>query len=208
MPGSCGRSSAWETAISSEKGRGPAIGTGPLPLVVDMVIKFYHERGLGAMTKQHLDRHLELRQQLAADLELLASLEAAAAPRAQRLDGMPHAHGVSDPTGNLAAEIADMRETVARRQAAVAHSEETVAAYIGTIEDSQTRMIFRLRYVHGMAWKDVAAAVGGRNTENSVKSVCYRYIARAGPARMGRPPKRKERTNAEKIAFDSVAKGG
>ncbi len=141
------------------------------------------------MTKQDLDRHLELRQQLAADLELLASLEAAAAPRAQRLDGMPHAHGSSDPTGNLAAEIADMRETVARRQAAVARSEEAVAAYIGTIEDSQTRMIFRLRYIHGMAWKEVAAAVGGRNTENSVKSVCYRYIARGGPARMGRPRK-------------------
>ena len=141
------------------------------------------------MTKQDLDRHLELRQQLAADLELLASLEAAATPRAQRLDGMPHAHGASDPTGNLAAEIADMRETVARRQTAVARSEEAVAAYIGTIEDSQTRMIFQLRYIHGMAWKEVAAAVGGRNTENSVKSVCYRYIARGGPARMGRPRK-------------------
>lgn len=157
--------------------------------MVDRVIKFYHERGLGAMTKQDLDRHLELRQQLAADLELLASLEAAATPRAQRLDGMPHAHGASDPTGNLAAEIADMRETVARRQTAVARSEEAVAAYIGTIEDSQTRMIFRLRYIHGMTWKDVAAAVGGRNTENSVKSACYRYIAQSGPVRIGRPRK-------------------
>lgn len=143
------------------------------------------------MTKQDLDRHLELRQQLAADLELLASLEAAAVPRAQRVDGMPHAHDVSDPTGNLAAEIADMRETVARRRAAVARSEEVVAAYIGTIEDSQTRMIFRLRYIHGMAWKEVAAAVGGRNTENSVKSVCYRYIARVDRHGWGDPGKRR-----------------
>jgi len=69
------------------------------------------------------------------------------------------------------------------------NSRDEFAAYIGTIEDSQTRMIFRLRYIHGMAWKEVAAAVGGRNTENSVKSVCYRYIARGGPARMGRPRK-------------------
>ena len=141
------------------------------------------------MTKQDLDCHLELLQMLAEDLELLASLEAAAGPKIQRLDGMPHAHGISDPVGNLAAEIADMRETVARRKAAVAKSEETIATYISTIEDSQTRMIFRLRYIHGMAWKEVAATVGGRNTENSVKSVCYRYIARGGPARMGRPRK-------------------
>lgn len=160
------------------------------------------------MTKQDLDRHLELRQQLAADLELLGIPGGRGRSKGAAAGRDAPCHGARDPTGNLAAEIADMRETVARRQAAVTRSEEAVAAYIGTIEDSQTRMIFRLRYIHGMAWKEVAAAVGGRNTENSVKSVCYRYIARGGPVRIGRPPKRKERMNAKEIAFDSVAKGG
>ena len=140
------------------------------------------------MTKQELDRHLGLRRQLEEDRELLAGLEAAAGPRVQRLDGMPHAHGISDPVGDLAAEIADMKDTIIQREAAVARSEETVAAFISTIEDSQTRMIFRLRVIHGMSWKEVAAAVGGRNSENGVKNVFYRYIARGGPARMGRPP--------------------
>ena len=144
------------------------------------------------MTKQDLDCHLELLQMLAEDLELLASLEAAAGPKIQRLDGMPHAHGISDPVGNLATEIADMRETVARRKAAVAKSEETIATYISTIEDSQTRMIFRLRFIRGMSWKEVAATIGGRNTEAGVKAVCYRYIARGGSAKMGRPPTRRE----------------
>ena len=144
------------------------------------------------MTKQDLDCHLELLQMLAEDLELLASLEAAAGPKIQRLDGMPHAHGISDPVGNLAAEIADMRETVARRKAAVAKSEETIATYISAIGDSQTRMIFRLRFIRGMSWKEVAATIGGRNTEAGVKAVCYRYIARGGSAKMGRPPTRRE----------------
>lgn len=141
------------------------------------------------MTKQELDSHWELLQKLAEDLELLTSLEAAAGPRAQRLDGMPRASGASDPTGSLAAEIADMRATVAQRQAAVARSEEAVAAYISTIQDSQTRIIFRLRFIRGMTWKEVASAVGGRNTEAGVKAACYRYISRNGPARMGRPRK-------------------
>ena len=144
------------------------------------------------MTKQDLDCHLELLQMLAEDLELLASLEAAAGPKIQRLDGMPHAHGISDPVGNLATEIADMRETVARRKAAVAKSEETIATYISAIGDSQTRMIFRLRFIRGMSWKEVAATTGGRNTEAGVKAVCYRYIARGGSAKMGRPPTRRE----------------
>lgn len=144
------------------------------------------------MTKQELDHHLELVQQLEDERELLTSLMAAAGPRTQRLDGMPHAHGVvADPVGCLAAEIADMRETISRREADVARSEAAVAAYIQTIEDSQLRMVFRLRFIHGMPWKLVAASVGARNTENGVKAACYRYIARAGPARMGPPPKRK-----------------
>ena len=143
------------------------------------------------MTKQELDYHMELVQRLESDRELLASLMAVAGPRAQRLDGMPRAYGATDLVGCLAAEIADMRETISRREADVAHSEATVAAYIQTIEDIQLRMVFRLRFIHGMTWKLVAATVGGRNTENGVKAACYRYIARGGPARMGRPPKQK-----------------
>lgn len=142
------------------------------------------------MTKQELDRHMELVQQLERDREMLASLEAAASPRVQLLDGMPHAHGATDPVGCLAVEIADMKEAITRREAAAARSEAIVARYIQTIEDNQTRMIFRLRFIRGMTWKLVAAAVGGRNTEAGVKAVCYRYVARGGPARMGRPPKR------------------
>ncbi len=153
------------------------------------------------MTKQELDRHMELVQQLERDRELLASLEAAVGLRVQLLDGMPHAHGAADLVGCLAVEIADMRETVAQREAAVARSEAAVAAYIQTIEDSQTRMIFRLRFIHGMAWKEVAAAVGGRNTENGVKNTCYRHIARGGPARMGRPPKREGNHKHEETDF-------
>ena len=143
------------------------------------------------MTKQELDRYLELVQQLEDERELLVSLMAAAGPRTQRLDGMPHAHGAADPVGCLASEIAGMRENISQREADVARSEAAVATYIQTIEDSQTRMIFRLRFIHGMAWKEVAAAVGGRNRDNGVKNICYRYIAQGGPARMGRLPKQK-----------------
>lgn len=51
------------------------------------------------MTKRELDHHLELVQQLEDERELLVSLLAAAGPRVQRLDGMPHTHGAADPVG-------------------------------------------------------------------------------------------------------------
>lgn len=128
------------------------------------------------MTKQDLNHHLALRQRLEEARELLASLEAAAGPRAQQLDGMPHAQGASDHTGDLAAEIADAETVIESLQAEIVRSETAVAAWIGTIEDMQTRMIFRLRFIRGLTWKEVAALIGGGNTAKSVQIRAYRYM--------------------------------
>lgn len=129
------------------------------------------------MTKKDLSYHWELRKQLAGDMELLASLEAAAGPGAQRLDGLPHAPGVRDWMGDCAAAIADAKSEIARTEAELAKSEAAIAAYIDTIADLQTRTIFRLRFLGGMAWKEVAATIGGGNTEKAVQLRCYRYLA-------------------------------
>ena len=90
----------------------------------------------------------------------------------------------------LSEKILAMRPSLVA--ATVEGNTDMVATYISTIEDSQTRMIFRLRFIRGMSWKEVAATIGGRNTEAGVKAVCYRYIARGGSAKMGRPPTRRE----------------
>ncbi len=140
------------------------------------------------MTKQDLSYHVELKKQLAADLELLASLEAGTGPRIQHLDGMPHAPGARDVTGDLAAELADLKSEVSELEAEIARSECAIMDYIATIKDARTRTIFRLRFIRGMAWKEVAATIGWIS-ESGVKAIYDRYLARGGPARMGRPPK-------------------
>ena len=55
-------------------------------------------------------------------------------------------------------------------------SEGQIMPFIQGIDDDQTRLIFRLRFLRGLAWKEVAAVIGGRNSEDSVKMVCYRYL--------------------------------
>lgn len=143
------------------------------------------------MTKQELSYHVELKGQLAADLELLASLEAGAGPRVQHLDGMPHVSGVRDVVGDLAAEIADLKTEISELEAEITRSEASILAYIATIKDARTRTIFRLRFIRGMAWKEVAATIGWIS-ESGAKAIYDRYIARGGPARMGRPPKKRD----------------
>lgn len=130
-----------------------------------------------SVTKRELSRCLELRQELKRILELLATLEARSSPRASTFDGMPHATGWHDQVGDLAVEIADLRTQADQLRAELEQAQEAVSDYISTIQDAQTRIIFRLRYVHGMLWKEVAYTLGGHNTECSVKNKCCHYIA-------------------------------
>ena len=115
---------------------------------------------------------------------MLQSLRDAACPGAAALTGMPHTPGIKDKVGDLAAEIVDMDARVGFLEEEVKASEGQIMPFIQGIDDDQTRLIFRLRFLRGwgclrlrgLAWKEVAAVIGGRNSEDSVKMVCYRYL--------------------------------
>lgn len=128
------------------------------------------------MTLQDLSRCYKLREQLRRDENMLASFESKACPGAQVLTGMPRASVIWDKVGDLAAEIADMKERIAALRRAVAQEEQRLEALISGIEDDQTRMIFRLRFLRCLTWVEVAELIGGRNTESAVKNACYRYL--------------------------------
>ena len=129
------------------------------------------------MTLKELSRYYNLQKRLKRNREILASLEASAQPGAQLLTGMPRSSGVGDKVGSLAIEIADMREKIKQLEDSSRQAEREISAYIDVIQDDQTRMIFRLRFLRCMTWKEVAALVGGRNTASGVKMICYRYIS-------------------------------
>lgn len=128
------------------------------------------------MTLSELNQHLELVNELARARESLQALRDAAFPGAAVITGMPHTPGYKDKVGDLAAEIVDMETSIMQAEARVKASEEKVNAFILAIDDNQTRLIFRLRFLRGLTWKEVATVVGGRNTEEAVKMVCYRYL--------------------------------
>ena len=128
------------------------------------------------MTLRELSRYYKLHERLERNREMLTSLYAAAEPGAQVITGMPHTAGVSDGVGVLAIEIADLKERIDDLEAECAQEKKKLEKYIGAIKDDQTRMIFRLRFIHCMTWLEVADTIGGGNTANSVKKTCYRYL--------------------------------
>ena len=128
------------------------------------------------MTLEELNQHLALRQELAKDREILMSLETRAVPGAQVLTGMPHAPGVVAKVEIFAVEIADYKAHIEELEAEIAEQEKSIEAWLKTVPPTM-RLIFRLRYIHALQWKEVAYMLGGTNSEQSVTSACYRYLA-------------------------------
>lgn len=138
------------------------------------------------MTLTELNRHFELREKLEKAQETLAILRQRAHPGAAALTGMPHTPGVSDKVGDLAAEIADMDAYIAIIEAEVEAGEVSVLAFIQGIEDVQTRLVFRLRFIRGLTWKEVSQVLGDYTTEKSVSEMCYRYFRESESSGMER----------------------
>ena len=128
------------------------------------------------MTLQELSKYYKLHERLERNREMLSSLYAAAGLGAQVITVMPHAPVVSDKVGDLAAELWDLQSKIEYLEQRCAEEKKKLEKYIGGIKDDQTRMIFRLRFIHCMTWPQVAEAIGGRNTANSVRAICYRHL--------------------------------
>lgn len=127
------------------------------------------------MTLDVLNAHLDLVTQLNTARDMLQSMQDSVLG-ASNYDGMPHATGVYDKVGALAIKLDEQKQTVARYEKIVKKSEVEVKAYIDTISDNRTNLIFYLRFICGYGWQDVARVIGGRNTEDAVRMVCYRYL--------------------------------
>lgn len=126
------------------------------------------------MTLEDLNLHLDMVTDLAAARDRLQSMQSFL--KAQNMDGMPRGSGDSRKVEQLAVLISQQREDVERMERMVTRSEPRIREWIDTIQDNRTRQIFSLRFLAGFAWADVAMIIGGKNTEEAVKAVCYRYL--------------------------------
>lgn len=53
-----------------------------------------------------------------------------------------------------------------------------IESYIASIPDLRTRMIFEMHIYDGKKFWEIAMKFGGRNTDESVKRIFYRYLNR------------------------------
>ena len=121
-----------------------------------------------------LSRELRL---LERELERLRGRSLIASP----LPSTSHGSGVSDKVGSLAQRRVDLERLVLDKQAEIQSQRDRAMNFIYQIPDSLTRQVVYYRCVSLMSWRRVAAEIGGRNTEESVKKTYYRFFKKTCP---------------------------
>lgn len=127
------------------------------------------------MTLKELSQLHHLKREIRAEQDRLRELEDAATDISAKVSGMACPDGPSDKTA-IAVQIADCRTLIRAKTEEMVVEYNRLVRYINTIDDSLTRQIFRFRFLDDFSWMKVAAAVGGNNTEDSVKKICYRFL--------------------------------
>ena len=129
------------------------------------------------MTVNELSQLYYLNREIEMDRLRLEELEYKIGPASQKFTDAPHNpnRGVSS-TEQLAAEIVDLQAIIAAKQIQCIHERARLERYIEEIADSETRMIFTLRFVNGLPWDQVAASMGTGYIGGSLKKRCYRYL--------------------------------
>ena len=136
------------------------------------------------MTKKELSQYYWLQKEINGYEEKLRELRGRAASiQAQTFSDMPKGGGAGRSIEDTVAEILDLEAIIAAKQLQCIHERSRLERFILSIPDSMTRLVFDLRCVQGLHWKDVAAHMGGGMTEGRARQIFSRHL-RATQARM------------------------
>jgi hypothetical protein len=121
----------------------------------------------------YLNREIEMDKKRLAELQ-----QKAYGISSSKISSEPRGSATAKNAGyeRYVAEIADLEAIIMAKQMQCLHERNRLERYIADIPDSLTRMIFTYRFINGLSWLQVAYHIGGYNTEDSVKKVCYRHI--------------------------------
>lgn len=84
----------------------------------------------------------------------------------------------SDITAGTSLQSVEIEQRILSKLEEIECARNEITTYILGIEDSLTRLVFKLRCLDLLPWKAVAFRLGGGNTEDSVKKIYHRYLRR------------------------------
>ena len=129
------------------------------------------------MTKERLNQFAWLKVEIEELTNRIHRIESALSGRASRIDGMSWLGGTKDFVGDLIPQLCDLKSQLTTSRSTALDEYAELQAFIASIDDSQIRLIFTLRYIEDLSWHQVAWRLGG-NTSDSVRMTHNRYLAK------------------------------
>lgn len=128
------------------------------------------------MTVQELQQLFYLNKLIEHERERLEELRSALSLQSPVLTDMPKAPGAKDKIGTIVPSIIDQEAEIEKNLQAYMEARDKLTEYINRVPNARIKTILILRFIDQMPWQEVAEAIGGRETEYSVKQACYRYV--------------------------------
>ena len=128
------------------------------------------------MTVRELRKIYYLHKLIDRDSERLAALESRLHPGTMNLSGMPQNHLPKNLLEELVPLIVEIKDRIQREREDYIKERMRIEEYIRSVEDYQVRLILSYRFVDLMTWQQIALALGGNNTEDSVRKMCNRFL--------------------------------
>ena len=130
------------------------------------------------MTKKELSQLYYLKKEIKEQQRRIAELEAAATNCSTKITGLPSGKGISDKIGNYAAQFADLKALLDLNLKKCFYELNRLDRFIQSVEDPLIRQILLYRFEKHMSWRQIARAIGGNNTSESLRKKLYRYLAK------------------------------
>ena len=128
------------------------------------------------MTKKELSQLYYLKKEIKQQQRRIAELEAVATNCSTKITGLPSGKGISDKIGNYAAQIADLKALLDFNLKKCFYELNRLDRFIQSVEDPVIRQILLYRFEKHMSWRQIARAIGGNNTSESLRKKLHRYL--------------------------------
>ena len=128
------------------------------------------------MTLSELNELYYLDQLIETEQARLSELREAADVRSPILSDMPRAPGARDRLGDLVLSIVDQEAEIEQSLLRCTRLRARLNTYTNTLPNARIKLIMIKHFLQQKTWQQVAAEIGGKETEYSVKNACYRYI--------------------------------
>ena len=128
------------------------------------------------MTVQELQQLFYLNRLIEREQDKLDDLRSAAGLKSPAFSDMPKAPGARDKIGELVPKIVDQEREIEQNLQAYTETRDRLQDYIRRVPNTRIKLILSLRFLDMLPWQEVADAIGGKETEYSVKQACYRYV--------------------------------